>query len=84
MRYCTFGTRGTLSGHGADNRAPLERGWMKTDAVIAHGNSGGTAINMAGELIGVPTAGKQDYDGGANIGLIRPISFTKELLRQAR
>jgi pSer/pThr/pTyr-binding forkhead associated (FHA) protein len=77
-------TRGTLSGRVADDRASLERGWMKTDTVIAHGNSGGTAVNPAGELIGVPTAGRQDYDGGANIGLIRPISFAKELLRQAR
>jgi S1-C subfamily serine protease len=73
-----------LFGRGADNRSPLERGWLKTDTVVAHGNSGDTAINTAGELIGVPTAGKQDYDGGANIGLIRPISFAKELLKQAR
>ena len=31
------------------------RAWIKTDATIAGGNSGGTAVNDAGELIGVPT-----------------------------
>ncbi len=30
--------------------------WIKTDAVVNHGNSGGTAINGKGEMIGVPTA----------------------------
>lgn len=29
--------------------------WIKTDATIAGGNSGGAAINDAGELVGVPT-----------------------------
>ncbi|MDH4146303.1 MAG: trypsin-like peptidase domain-containing protein, partial [Acidimicrobiia bacterium] len=31
------------------------RAWVKTDATVAGGNSGGTAINASGELIGVPT-----------------------------
>lgn len=30
--------------------------WIKTDAVVNHGNSGGTAINHKGEMIGVPTS----------------------------
>ena len=33
--------------------------WIKTDAVISGGSSGGTAINDAGELIGVPTLGSE-------------------------
>jgi S1-C subfamily serine protease len=33
------------------------RSWIKTDATIAGGNSGGTAVNNASELIGIPTQG---------------------------
>jgi S1-C subfamily serine protease len=47
-------TEGAVSGftreRGVDGRA-----WIKTDATIAGGNSGGMAVNAAGELIGVPT-----------------------------
>ena len=32
-----------------------DRAWIKTDATIAGGNSGGLAANDAGEIIGVPT-----------------------------
>ena len=31
--------------------------WINTDAVTSGGNSGGAAVNDAGELIGVPTSG---------------------------
>jgi S1-C subfamily serine protease len=47
-------TRGAVSGftseHSVGNRA-----WIKTDATIAGGNSGGLAINDQGKLIGVPS-----------------------------
>ena len=33
--------------------------WITTDAVMSGGSSGGTAINDAGELIGVPTQGSE-------------------------
>lgn len=33
--------------------------WITTDAVMSGGSSGGTAINEAGELIGVPTQGTE-------------------------
>ena len=42
--------------------------YIKTDTEINHGNSGGTAINAAGELIGVPTAGWLDKEGPARSG----------------
>lgn len=32
-----------------------DRSWIKTDATIAGGNSGGLATNEAGEIVGVPT-----------------------------
>ncbi len=49
-------TSGTVSGftleRGVDGRA-----WVKTDATIAGGNSGGSGVNDKGELVGVPTRG---------------------------
>jgi putative serine protease PepD len=54
--------------------------FIKTDTEINHGNSGGTAINAAGELIGVPTAGRIDPESSGKIGLVRPINEAKPLL----
>ena len=47
-------TKGTVSGFDAQQGIP-GRAWIKTDASIAGGNSGGTAVNDGGRLIGVPT-----------------------------
>ncbi len=47
-------TKGNVSGF--DNEQGVKgRAWIKTDATIAGGNSGGTAVNDAGQLIGIPT-----------------------------
>ncbi len=47
-------TSGDVSGftreQGVEGRA-----WIKTDATIAGGNSGGAAVNELGELVGIPT-----------------------------
>lgn len=48
-------TAGHVSGF-IDEDGDSEIDWIKTDAVVNHGNSGGTAINNKGEMIGVPTA----------------------------
>lgn len=73
-------TRGTVAGFLED--------WIKTDAETNYGNSGGAAVNAAGELVGVPTAGASE-DAGVDrlpgkIGLIRPINLAKKLLDQTR
>jgi len=47
-------TEGAISGFTSE-RAVEGRAWIKTDATIAGGNSGGMAVNTAGQLIGVPT-----------------------------
>ena len=47
-------TQGTISGFNAQ-QAIADRAWIKTDATIAGGNSGGLAANAAGEIIGIPT-----------------------------
>jgi S1-C subfamily serine protease len=48
-------TRGAVSGFIAERGVDDTRAWIKTDATIAGGNSGGVAANEAGELVGVPT-----------------------------
>ncbi|HJR78474.1 MAG TPA: trypsin-like peptidase domain-containing protein [Anaerolineales bacterium] len=47
-------TDGNVSGFVPDDQIG-NRAWIKTDATISGGNSGGLASNDAGEIIGVPT-----------------------------
>ncbi|MGC8959005.1 MAG: trypsin-like peptidase domain-containing protein [Chloroflexia bacterium] len=49
-------TSGKVSGFSRE-QGISGRAWIKTDATIAGGNSGGTAVNDQGELVGVPTQG---------------------------
>ena len=48
-------TSGNVSGFTAESGVRSHRGWIKTDATIAGGNSGGTAVDEAGRLVGIPT-----------------------------
>ena len=48
-------TSGNVSGFTGDPRIRENRAWIKTDATIAGGNSGGTAVNEEGRLVGIPT-----------------------------
>ncbi len=47
-------TKGTVSGF-LDRQDGLGQSWIKTDASINHGNSGGAALDSAGKLAGIPT-----------------------------
>lgn len=58
-------TRGSVSGFTTD-RLVGSRAWIKTDAAISGGNSGGLAVNSAGEIIGVPTVVGSGSDSGSN------------------
>jgi S1-C subfamily serine protease len=76
---------GEVSGFVSDSKVPEARGWIKTSALIYHGNSGGLAANAAGQLIGIPTR-LPDFavtvlPGGYN--LIRPINLVKPLIATA-
>jgi S1-C subfamily serine protease len=70
--------------------------WIKTDARVIHGNSGGAAVNREGKLIGIPTkveaddqAIDKDGDGfpdarrtyGA-VGFLRPAHLVATMLTQ--
>lgn len=48
-------TEGSVAGFTSEAGVEADRAWVKTDATIAGGNSGGTAVNDDGELIAVPT-----------------------------
>lgn len=70
--------------------------WIKTDARIIHGNSGGAAVNSEGKLIGIPTkvvADEQpidkdgdgfpdDYRRYGAVGFLRPAHLVGEMLAQ--
>ena len=85
-------TKGQISG-----KEELE-GWLKIDAQVTHGNSGGAAINRNGELIGIPTKVRPDVqevdtngDGFpdavvnlGSVGLIRPVEYVRAILEQWR
>jgi S1-C subfamily serine protease len=74
-------TRGIQSGV---QTFPDEPGpYFKTDTEINPGNSGGTTINAAGELVGVPTAGRIDRERIGKLGLIRPINLARPLIDKA-
>jgi S1-C subfamily serine protease len=73
-------TSGNVSGF-------LEReGWIKTDAEINQGNSGGPALNANYELIGVASAASQadQFDLQGKLGLVRPIKFASALIDRAK
>jgi S1-C subfamily serine protease len=58
--------------------------FFKTDAEMNPGNSGGTAVDAGGRLVGVPTAGRFSTDMPGKIGLIRPINAARALIEKAQ
>lgn len=55
-------TQGVMSGWVGEDMWAGGRRWIKTDAKIARGSSGGAGFNEFGELVGVPTAGYHELD----------------------
>ncbi len=61
-------TRGTVAGFLDEDRNGIYE-WIKTDAELNHGNSGGLSTDDQGRFVGVPTMGNTDEIG--KIGLVR-------------
>ena len=74
-------TAGKVSGF-IDDNFDDEIDWIKTDAIVNHGNSGGTAINNKGEMIGVPTAKQVGVDADLMFYL-KPINQAIAILEDA-
>lgn len=60
--------------------------WIKTDARLLHGNSGGAAVNTAGVLVGIATRVETDQSRehgvlGA-VGFLRPAYLVTELVKR--
>ncbi len=63
-------SQGLVSGFlDQDNDGIFE--WIKTDAEVNHGNSGGLAVNSDWDFIGVPSAGVADVETAGKLSLIR-------------
>lgn len=84
-------TAGLVSGWTGEHGGAGSRAFMKTDAAITHGNSGGTAIDEDGNFIGVPTAFRvttsqhgQAIVTAGKVGLIRPLEHARDLIAAAR
>lgn len=80
-------TAGRVSGFAREKDSDVLAAFIKTDASMTHGNSGGAAIDRDGNLVGVPTAfrltttredGKVLATG--RVGLIRPLGHALDLL----
>lgn len=69
-------TIGSVSGF-LDQYRVGDRAWIKTDTLIAGGNSGGLAANDKGEIVGVPTLGMLDLGG---INQLRSINLAKPMI----
>jgi len=76
-------TAGLMSGWLGEDFESGGKQWIKTDAKISHGNSGGGAFDENGFLIGVPTAGrtvKYDELDVEDQAYVRPISLAWALI----
>ena len=72
--------------------------WIKTDARVIHGNSGGAAVNNEGQLIGIPTkvvADEQPVDTNGDgfpddfrrygaVGFLRPSHLVADMISQLK
>ncbi|MGD9345030.1 MAG: serine protease [Candidatus Aminicenantes bacterium] len=76
-------TEGKFLGYYRDQRFPGLDGFIKTDAAMAPGNSGGAAMNKSA-LVGVPTAVTLPTLAGSDLGYIHPITWAAKVLTVAK
>jgi S1-C subfamily serine protease len=79
-------TTGAVSGfESASVAGQSRRIAIKTDAEIASGNSGGTAVDLSGRLVAIPTAVNPDVREGVTLGglgILRPANLIDVVLEQ--
>jgi serine protease Do len=62
------------------NQRRVYNGVIQTDAAINPGNSGGALVNLAGQVVGINTAGANQAE---NIGFAIPINSAKPIIQHA-
>lgn len=72
-------TIGNFLGYYRNERFPGLDGFIKTNAAMAPGNSGGAALNE-GLLMGIPTAVTLPGLAGSDFGYIHPVTWTLKTL----
>jgi serine protease Do len=77
-------TSGIISARGRDiGNGPYDD-FLQIDASINHGNSGGPAFNLEGEVIGVNTAIFSPSGGSVGIGFAIPASIVKDVVESLK
>jgi len=74
-------TVGTVSGFVGEDRFDSGRAWIKTDARVQSGNSGGGAFDSDGNLLAIATAAA--YYEGERQEYLRPADLLERVLRRA-
>jgi S1-C subfamily serine protease len=76
-------TEGKFLGYYRDQRFPGLDGFIKTNAAMAPGNSGGAAMNKA-TIVGIPTAVTLPTLAGSDLGYIHPVTWAAKVLTVAK
>jgi len=76
-------TEGKFLGYYRDQRFPGLDGFIKTNAAMAPGNSGGAAMNKK-SLVGIPTAVTPPTLAGSDLGYIYPVTWAAKVMTVAR
>jgi S1-C subfamily serine protease len=76
-------TEGKFLGYFRDQRFPGLDGFIKTNAAMAPGSSGGSAMNKAA-LVGIPTAVTPPTLAGSDLGYIHPVTWAAKVLTVAK
>ncbi len=73
-------TTGIISARGRDIGAGPYDDFLQIDAAINHGNSGGPAFNLEGEVVGINTAIYSPSGGSVGIGFAIPASTAESVI----
>ncbi len=84
LEYVTINvTDGKLSGFLNQENVDFNRAWIKTNAQVSFGNSGGAAIDSEGRLIGIPTAFLEDVEYG-KLTILRSVDLADSYIDNIR
>lgn len=72
-------TEGKFLGYYRNRRFPGLDGFIKTNAAMAPGNSGGATLNKS-TLVGIPTAVTPPSSAGSDLGYIHPVTWALKVL----